>query len=132
MPRRYKSTDNVSGEDLVAEMRREYRERTAKQDEIYDKFIQCYLEWKAFSIPAIKDLESKHPRCNTDAKLSKLWEKGLALQSRMADISKDVDERERCKTGIRNGIEVEFPESGEKSMSRSTSPETAKTAETEE
>jgi hypothetical protein len=132
MPRQYKTTNIVSGEDLVAEMLREYREQSAKKDAIYNNFIHCYIDWKAFSIPARKNLESKRPRCNSDKKLSKLYEKGLALQARMAAISKEVDDRERCKMGIQNGIEVESPESEETSISRSTSPETAKTAETAE
>ena len=114
---------------LISNMLDAYRAQTAREDAIYDSFNKLYIDWKSFSLSVIKSLENPRARGLSDAELSRIWEKGLYLQSKLADIGKEYDEIKPARAEM-IGVLQECLE-GDRDLesgdgSRSTSPETAK------
>ena len=82
----------IRAAEIVNRMRLENQEKIDSENVIHDKFNKLYLDWKAFSNPVIRDLESKKPRCRSDEGFSRLWERGLKLQARLVHTAKEFDD----------------------------------------
>jgi hypothetical protein len=113
---------------LVSNMLNTYRAQTARENAVYDSFNKFYIDWKSFSVPAIKSLENPHARGHSDAELSRIWETGLYLQSKLAEIGKEYDVIKPARAEM-IGVSQDCSE-GDRDLeggdgSRSTSPETA-------
>ena len=62
----------MSAAEIVNRMCLENQEKIDSENVMHDKFNKLYLDWKAFSNPVIRDLESKKPRCRSDEGFSRL------------------------------------------------------------
>jgi hypothetical protein len=86
----------VDSSTLVSQMLARYREKTAPEDAFYDNFTSWYLEWKTFSGPVIKALESgtyASRRRRPDEDLSRVWEKTLIThRPRLENLQHNLDE----------------------------------------
>src|ERR1700737_1117941 len=101
LPRRYRKQEDdprrLSPAEIVSRICRENQEKIDSENAMHDKFNELYLNWKVFSIPVIRDLESKKPRCSSDADFSRLWERGLKLQPRLVATAKEFDDAKAAR-----------------------------------
>jgi hypothetical protein len=105
---RLKERDVIDTSDLASQMLARYQEKTAPEDAFYDNFVRSYLDWKAFSEPLIKDLESGPSRRRSDQDMSSIWEKMLVKhRPRLEKLQHRFDE---AKGSYRKRLDVSFIE----------------------
>src|SRR5579871_2156134 len=83
-PTKQTPLSDVYREDPIDKWLREYHSKTEIEDSYYDDFVETYLSWREFSIPAIRALEltapkSRGPTRKEDLAISQLWEKSLTV-----------------------------------------------------
>jgi hypothetical protein len=105
---RLKERHVIDTSKLASQMLARYQEKTAPEDAFYDNFVRSYLDWKAFSVPLIKDLESGTSRRRSDQDLSSIWEKMLVMhRPRLQKLQHHFDE---AKGAYRKRLDISFNE----------------------
>jgi len=87
----------LSSEEIVDIWLRNYHLKTDAENCFYENFIECYLSWRDFSVPTMKDLQSEgrsrsRRGINSDSALSEVWEKCLVVhRPQMEVLSKQAE-----------------------------------------
>ena len=103
---RLKERHEIDTSNLASQMFARNQEKTAPEDAFYDNFVRSYLDWKAFSEPLIKDLESGTSRRRSDQDLSSIWEKMLVMhRPRLEKLQHHFDE---AKDSYRKRLDISF------------------------